>query len=144
MRIWKLLIVLFVCVALSSTAFASGAASTSDSVGMSDDMGYVNMEMITIPIITDNGLFQQFSFSVSLEVDSDQKEEVSKFKPRLTDAYIQDLYSALGSGHVFANNSSVVDISKIKKRLAHVTGMVLGDELKANKVLIQLIFQKPM
>ncbi len=143
MRVLKLFIVLFVCVALSSAAFASGGAASSN-VDLSSDMGYVQMDMITIPIINDDGLFQQFSFSVSLEVDYDKRDEVSKFKPRLTDAYIQDLYSAIGSGHVFANNSSVVDITKIKKRLSHVTETVLGNDLKANKVLIQLIFQKPM
>lgn len=131
----KFLACMVLALLLSVPSIASAAGA---------DVEYVKMQSITIPIITDDGLFQQFSFEVSLEVEAGKKDDVQRLTPRLADAYIQDLYGALGNGFMFGKNH-LVDVAAIKSRLSSVTDQVLAPEdLKANGVLIQVMHQKPM
>jgi len=115
-----------------------GEASAASAEGA---FSYVDIDAITIPIITQKGLSQQFTFSVSLEVTPTHEGEVSKFGPRLTDAYIRDLYGALGAGYGFMH-SGVIDANQIKDRLKVVTNKVLSPaHLEVNDVLLRVVQQ---
>ncbi len=148
MRFLKFFSILLILSMLSNNALASGGGNKSDSSKAKTEkktkianFGYIDLDMITIPIITKEGLFQQFTFAVTLEVIMKDVPDVHEYRPRLADAYIQDLYGALAENEELINNH-LVNIKAIKKRLKKVTDEVLGDDLKVNDVLIQLIFQK--
>ena len=143
-RYMKFFIVAFsVCMLLFSSVQSYAQGDKGESGENLSGFEYVKLDTITIPIITNKGLTQQFSFAVSLEVDADKRDDISVFKPRLADAYIQDLYGALGDGYGFMRGD-IVDVIQIKKRLTSVTNKVLGPNLKANGVLLQIINQRPL
>jgi len=107
------------------------------------EFAYIQLDPISIPIITAKGLTQQVRLMVSLEIPFEQKEAVDVYKPRLADAYIQDLYGAIGAGHALMNGN-IVDVAQIKQRLTAITDKVLGPDLKANGVLLQVVQQRSM
>lgn len=111
--------------------------------GPHPEFEYIELDPLTLPVITTKGLTQQISLSVSLEVPFGQKAEYNGFKPRLADAYIQDLYGALGAGFGMMKGN-VVDVQQIKQRLTSVTDKVLGPDHKAHDVLLQVVQQRPM
>ena len=94
---------------------------------------------LMVPIITDQGLTQQVSLSVSLELPYGSKEDVDVFKPRLMDAYIRDLFGAMGAGQIMIRGN-IVDVELLRTRLAAVTTRVVG-EGKVNDVLLQFVQQ---
>lgn len=107
------------------------------------EFAYIKLDLINLPIITSRGLTQQVSLMVSIEVGWDEKEKVANYKPRLADAYIQDLYGAIGAGHALMKGN-IVDVAQIKQRLIDVTDKVLGPDLKAHGVLLQVVQQRAM
>jgi len=127
------LLILFI---LPISAYASGGGAKEES-----GIQYIEMDQITVPIVTNQGLNQQFSFTVALEVDAAQKAEITKLKPRLTDAYIQDLYGAFGAGYGFMQGG-VIDVTKVKQRLKEVTKIVLDPvHLEVHDVLLRVVQQ---
>lgn len=111
--------------------------------GPQPEFEYIQLDPLTLPIITTQGLTQQINLSISLEVPYGQKTEFDGFKPRLADAYIQDLYGALGAGFGMMKGN-VIDVQQIKQRLTSVTDKVLGPDLKAHDVLLQVVHQRSM
>ena len=107
------------------------------------DFEYLQLDPLTLPVITTKGLTQQVSLVVKLEVDWGKKDEISPFEPRLIDAYLQDLYGALGAGHGLMKDN-FVDIAQIRQRLTDVTGKVLGPDHKVHAVLLQALQQRPL
>ena len=74
---------------------------------------------------------------VSVEVDSMEKaEQVRKYQPRLTDAFLSDLYGTF-SRHA-ASNGGEIPIPYLKKRLNILSGKVLGEHV-VNDVLLQVM-----
>jgi hypothetical protein len=126
---------------LAQPAIAEEGAAAAD--GPHPEFEYIELDPLTLPVITTKGLTQQISLSVSLEVPFGQKAEYNGFKPRLADAYIQDLYGALGAGFGMMKGN-VVDVQQIKQRLTSVTDKVLGPDHKAHDVLLQVVQQRPM
>lgn len=143
-----------VCLALGVAAFASpsdaawgGKSSTSKEAAVDPDapppeFEYVQLDPLNLPIITSKGLTQQVSLLVSLEITYGDKNAVIRYKPRLADAYLQDLYGALGTG-VGLMRGNVIDVPQIKERLTSVTNKVLGPDLKVRDVLLQVVQQHP-
>lgn len=150
-RIIIIIFCLLACVALPQGAGmayaqepeASGDKEADAAKANHPEFEYLQMDPLNLPVITTKGLTQQVSILVSLEVDFGKKEAIDRYKPRLTDAYIQDLYGALGAGFALIHGD-VVDVRKIKERLAAVTGKVLGPDHKVNNVLLQVLQQRPM
>jgi hypothetical protein len=124
------------------SAYAEGGAAK-DPNAPHPDFEYVKMDPITLPVITTKGLTQQISLVVQLEVDWGKKDEIAPYEPRLTDAYLQDLYGALGAGHGLMKDN-FVDIEQIKQRLTAVTDKVLGPDHKVHAVLLQALQQRPL
>jgi len=128
---------------LTHPACASEKAKKIDPDAPHPEFEYLQLNPMILPIITAKGLTQQVSLIVSLEIDYGQKEKFSSYEPRLIDAYIQDLYGALGAGHALMQDN-LVDVRKIKLRLSSVTEMVLGSNLKVHDVLLQVIQQRKL
>ena len=93
---------------------------------------------MVLPIITDKGLTQQISLVISIETPYGKKADVEYLAPRLTDAYLQELYGRLGDGQDM--QGGVIDIQAVKERLAVVTDKVLGKEL-VHDILLQVVHQ---
>ncbi len=106
------------------------------------DYEYFEMDPLLIPVITPSGLSQQISLVVSIEVPKGKLDDVKLYRPRLADAYIQDLYGVLGAGYGMINGN-VLNVHAIKGRLSDVTVNVLGKE-NVNDVLLQVVQQRPL
>ena len=98
--------------------------------------------MLTVAFII-SALGLSLSVLVQLEVEWDRKDEIAVYKPRLVDAYLQDLYGALDAGHGLMKNN-FIDAAEIKQRLTDVTEKVLGPDHKVHAVLLQVLQQKPL
>lgn len=103
---------------------------------------FVELDPLLLPIIDEKGVTQTVSLVISLEVsDVAKAEEVKKLAPRLTDAYIQDMYGVLNR-HV-ALKGGVIQVSTIKARLNKISKEVLGEDM-VNDVLLQVVQQRPI
>lgn len=102
---------------------------------------YYQVPAMMLPVITADGLTQQVGISVSLETPYGKKDAVAAYAPRLVDAYIRDLFGALGSGQVMMKGN-MLDVEKVKARLALVTEKVLGEDKDIVKnVFLQAVQQ---
>lgn len=119
-------------------AYASGSE---DASAPKPEFEYYELAPLVLPIITESGLTQQVSLVVSLELPYGKKSEVEPYAPRLADAYLRDLYGALGVGNAMMRGD-VVDVLAVKDRLTEVTTKVIGAE-RFNSVLLQVVQQSP-
>ena len=141
---WNFIILAGLIMSLAlSPAYAGEEGGDKDPNAPHPAFEYVKLDPITLPVITPKGLTQQVSLVVQLEVDWGKKDDIAPYEPRLTDAYLQDLYGALGAGHGMMNNN-VVDYDKVKQRLTSVTDKVLGPDHKVHAVLLQALQQRPL
>lgn len=105
-------------------------------------LSYVQMQPIILPIIDNAGLSQTVSLVVAIEVDDPTKaDKVKEVLPKLTDAYLSDMYGSLSKKA--AMDGGVVRVSLLKERLVKVTNKVLGAGI-ANDVLLQVLQQRPV
>lgn len=104
-------------------------------------LSYVQMQPIILPIIDSAGLSQVVSLVIAIEVDDPAKaDKIKGILPKLTDAYLSDMYGSLSKKA--AMEGGVVRISILKERLIKVTTKVLGAGV-ANDVLLQVLQQRP-
>lgn len=102
-----------------------------------DDIQFVELNPLILPIISKHGATQMVSLVVSVEVDSiDKAEQVKKYSPRLTDAYLTDLYSTFS--YQAALNGGEIPITYLKERLNKVSEKVLGHDVISD-VLLQVM-----
>ncbi len=117
------------------------AASSSESEGASGKE-YVKMDPLVLPIVDNDGVHQVISMVVSIEVETvNEAEKVKRLRPKLTDAYIQDMYGSLHK-HA-ALQGGIVRVDLIKKRLNKVTDKILGEDIHSD-VLLQVVQQRPI
>jgi flagellar FliL protein len=103
---------------------------------------YVELDPLVFPVIGKSGVAQTISLKVMLEIeDASRVERVKGLAPRLTDAYIQDMYGTLGRGDSIENG--ILMVAPIKERLMTVTEKVVGGDV-VNNVLLQVVQQKPL
>lgn len=141
---------LFIAGAIALIAFAAGApgqapvriaAAGEPEAGRGNpEFEYYELAPLVLPIINERGVTQQVSLVVSLELPYGKKSEVQPYEPRLADAYLQDLYGALGAGQAMMQGN-LLDVQAVKERLTVVTAKVLGPE-KVNSVLLQVVQQR--
>jgi flagellar FliL protein len=121
---------------------AQAAEEKKDAQGEVGGISFVEMKPLVLPIVDRNGVSQIISLVVSLEVkDPAAAAEVEKYSPRLTDAFIQDMYGILT--RQAAMEGGVVQVGYIKSRLNKVTERVLGQD-KVKDVLLQVVQQRPV
>lgn len=104
------------------------------------NLRFVEMEPIILPIIDEHGVSQVVTLIVSLEVqDEAHQKYVERLKPRLKDAYIQDMYGVLN--RKASMEAGIIKVDKLKNRLNRVSEKVLGNQ-KLNDVLLQVVNQR--
>jgi len=102
---------------------------------------YIKLDPLLLPIIDDDGVQQVVSMVVAIEVDGSNADRVKKCSPRLTDAYIQNMYGILNRHSALKNG--IIQVRMIKDRLNKVTDEVLGSDIDT-EVLLQLVQQRPI
>lgn len=120
-------------------AYAEEGGEGKKNDGPPPDFEYLQLQPLTLPVITADGLSQQVSLLVSLEVPYGTKDAIKEQEPKLADAYISDLYGALGTGAVMMRDN-VINVNLLKARLAKDTARVLGPD-KVHDVLLQAVQQ---
>lgn len=101
---------------------------------------YLELRPLILPVITPRGLTQQVSLVISLEIPYDDRAHVEYLLPKLTDAYIGELYGQLGIGGGLMTAQGALDPGEIKLRLASTTDKIMGAE-KVHDVLLQVVQQ---
>ncbi len=131
-----LLSVLACGVIVSSPALSAGAEKKSTGAE------YVKMDPLLLPIIDDDGVQQVVSMVVAIEVGgSSDADKIKSIKPRLADAYIQNMYGILNK-HA-ALKGGVIQVKMIKDKLNAVTNKIVGDDIDT-EVLLQVVQQRPI
>ncbi len=103
---------------------------------------YVKMQPLMVPVIDNYGVSQVVSLVVSIEVDGvSDADKIKAMKPRLTDAYIQNMYGAMSD--TVGMKDGILQVAVIKKRLNEITSDVMGDDMHA-EVLLQVVQQRPI
>jgi hypothetical protein len=106
---------------------------------------YVELDPLMLPIVDETGVSQVINLVVALEVANVAgADKVKALKPKLTDAFITDMYGALNR-HA-ALKGGVLQIGYIKERLYQLSKDIVGlDEEEhdlVNSVLIQVVQQR--
>jgi len=118
------------------TAFTPHTTMAADKKGKDGGVQFVELNPLILPVINDRGVTQMVSLVVALEVDSQEKaDKVNHYSPRLTDAYLSDLYGSLSRK---AMEAGIIPIDFVKKRLNKASQKVLGDEVVSD-VLVQVL-----
>jgi hypothetical protein len=103
---------------------------------------FLKFKTLSLPILDDTGLSQAVSFSVVIEVpDGRRAQLVRANEPRLTDAYIHDMYGVWRKDAAYRDG--VVHVDVIKDRLSRSSRRILGDE-NVNDVSLEVVDQRPM
>lgn len=125
------------CLALSATPAMAEEKSEESGAALE----YYQVPPVVVPVVTEKGVTQQVALAISLEVPPGKKDKISSYGPRLVDAYLSDLFGALGSGQIMMRGN-MVDITAIKTRLTSVTERVLGEDKENMKgLLLQAVQQ---
>lgn len=129
--------------AVATPAFAQeGAKKEAGKEGeATPEFEYYQVPPVSLPVITERGLTQQVSLAISIEVPYGKKDAAALYGPKLVDAYIRDLFGALGAGHVLVKGGAV-DVETLRTRLTAVTEKVLGkDKEICRELLLQAVQQ---
>lgn len=103
---------------------------------------YVEMDSLILPIVDEHGVNQVITMVIVIEVTSDDAaERIASVKPRLKDAYIQDMYGVLNR-HMALRNG-VLQVGMIKERLVRVSNQVMREDIVTD-VLVQVVQQRPI
>ena len=128
-------------IGLLTAGAARAEEASKDGVNPGDPI-YVDMAPMVLPVIDGDRVQQVLQFTVTIEVpDEKAADHIRAVKPRLTDAYIQDLYGALDRRRVL--DGKVLDIERLKDELKKVSVAVLGDK-GFGEILIQRVSQRMM
>lgn len=101
---------------------------------------YVELDPLVLPVMGRDGVSEVISIVIAIEVeDSGKADEVENQIPRLTDAFIQDMYGVLSRQTVLKDG--VLQVGEIKRRLLSVSQRVLGEGV-AKDVLLQVVQQR--
>jgi len=123
-------------VALPTLAAGGGGSGGGGAI----DMPYMELDPLILPVITEEGITQQVSLIVKIEVsDSSMLDQVKAMEPRIVDAFVQDLYGTLSKENAMVVHG-IVNIPLVKARLKHTAIEVAGEEL-IHDVLLQVVQQ---
>lgn len=107
-----------------------------------DHYEFVELDPLILPIIDENGVSQTVSLVVAIEVaDAATAAKVEGMSPRLTDAFIQDMYGVLNKQA--ALKGGVIQVGVLKEKLNKASHRILGDDV-VQDVLLQVVQQRPI
>ncbi len=131
----KKLFMMMLCIGLMLSFTPVAQAKDAKKEGEST-IQFIELSPLILPVINSRGVTQMVSLVVALEVDSQEKaDKVTHYSPRLTDAYLSDLYGSLSNKSV---ESGMIPIDFVKKRLNSASAKILGDEIVSD-VLVQVL-----
>lgn len=134
----KILLTLFSLSILLTFTYSNGAMAAEDKEveDGATNVLFVELAPLILPVINNYGVTQMVSLVVAVEVDSQEKaDQVTKFSPRLTDAYLSELYGTFSQKQP---KDGIIPISFVKKRLNATSAKILGDAVVSD-VLVQVL-----
>ena len=104
---------------------------------------YVKFDPLMLPVVGKNGdVKQMMHLVIVLEVASKgDVDKVHALQPRLTDAYIRDMYGVIGQQAAMKNG--MLKVEMLKARLQKATQAIVGKNVQA-EVLVQHLQQNPI
>lgn len=102
---------------------------------------FVEFNPLHLPILGEEAVNQIIDIIVVLEVDDEATaDRVISVAPRLTDAFMQDLYGDLHMQDLAPHGT--VDVRRIKRRIVAAANRTLGEGV-VNDALVQMLNQRP-
>jgi flagellar FliL protein len=121
----------------------SHGEDASKSEGILDFSEVVELTPLVLPIVDDSGVHQVINVAISLEVNGGGNvRKVHKLMPRITNAFLQDMYGVLNRHAALRGGALKVDM--LKQRLQNISNKIVGDEKTINKVLLTVVEQRPV
>lgn len=119
---------------------AAAPPEDADSAQKGDGLEYVDMNPILMPVISREGRTQNMSILISLGIDQGRKPFLEGYQPRLTNAYIQTLYSMFNNGEAVRPEGRF-DAEKVQMRLMKVTEDMLheNERIKVHALLLKVM-----
>jgi hypothetical protein len=118
------------------------ASAATVAVPPAPDPVFVDLAPLVLPVIAGNNIEQLVQITITIEVSDEGKAARVRFaKPRLADAYLQDLYGALDQRMVLDGN--MLDLSRLRDALTRASIGVLGEN-SFSKILIQRVSQRSL
>lgn len=103
---------------------------------------YVRMDPLVVPVMDNDGISQTVSMVVAFEVeDQAGADKIESLKPRIKDAFIENLYGMLNKQ--VAMEQGVLKVGYVKQRLNDISIKVLGEGV-VKGVLLQMVQQNPI
>lgn len=129
-----------IMIAQSPFAMASAGGGEKPKEGEVTGPVYVELDPLLLPIIDDQGISQQVSLIVKLELkDPAKSEEIKAIMPRIVDAFVQEMYGTLSTNTSFMSNG-VLRLDLVKARLKETVGKVV-EHGEISDVLLQVVQQ---
>ena len=103
---------------------------------------YVKLKPFVLPVVGNRRIEQVVGLVVALEVAEPANAAlVEQNVPKLTDAFITDLYGALEPARL--GDGGLVSIDHVKGKLSRASDRVLGEGV-VKEVLVQMVNQRPL
>ena len=131
---------LILCAAL--LLLGAGRAAAEDAPPAQAEPVYVELVPMALPVLDGDRIQQVLQFTVTVEVENEKAaQHIVESKPRLADAFIQNLYGALDQRRLM--DGKVLDVARLKDELARISTGVLGENA-FRAILIQKVTQRMM
>lgn len=128
--------------ALPVHAAAGGGEEEEAPAASRSGFEFVSLDPLILPIIDKNGISQTLSIVVSIEVTrTSHADRVRTLKPRLQDAFIQEMYGVLNRHAAY--KGGLLQVQMLKERLGKISRRVLGDDIVSD-VLLQVVQQRQL
>jgi flagellar basal body-associated protein FliL len=134
---------LFLVTAVVLLSMGAAHAGGSKAEAVEGAFHYVELAPFMLPIVDDNGVSQVVNLVVALEVlNVESADKVRYLQPKLTDAFIMDMYGMLN--YHAATSGGALQVGDIKARLNELSDEVMGDSESVHDVLLQVVQQRPI
>lgn len=105
-------------------------------------VAYVEMDPFVLSVVDKTQTHQFVSIAVALEVSDPQKvSEVEQKMPKLTDAYLTEMYGTFAQKALAEGGSIPLDV--VRQKLKRITNDVMGEGV-VDDVLMQMLNQHPV
>lgn len=105
-----------------------------------DQPVFYPLDPLVVPIFDEEKVVATIQIQVKLEVmGKENREKVSRLRPRIADALLRDLYGFLPR---LIQSRNHVDVSILKRRMQMITDRTIGEGVVQN-VLVQSISDQP-
>jgi flagellar protein FliL len=120
----------------------SSAEAASEAKPAANEPRFVKLDPLVLPVVGNRRVEQVVRLVVALELAEPGKAAlVEHDAPKLTDAFITDLYGALEPARL--GEGGLVNIDHVKGKLARASNRVLGEGV-VKEVLVQMVNQRPL